>query len=276
MADELASTARSSIRRVTSTDDFQAILREVGERLSHLVGSYDEFEIDKKVGLGGSGKVHKAVSKRTGQMVALKEVNLHRIDADRFRRYILEIETMVQVLSPYIVSIVGFSLAPTYFIASEYYARGPLAQWAKSRKEAQVEPLTPTQMTIIALGVACGLEFFHSKGILHRDLKGAKILLDSDFRPHICDLGTARSGENDRRKATKLGTYSYMAPEVIESTSYDSMADMFSYGIVIYEMVERNRALKGVKTARDLRKMVVVRKEKPKISVKAFWLFFSA
>jgi serine/threonine protein kinase len=255
-----------SPRRVTSGEDLREVLRGVGESLPDLLCTWDEFEVINEIGRGGFGKVYTANFKRTGTIVALKEVFADRLHGDRFRRYILEIETMVHVISPYVISLVGFSVAPPYLIASEYISGGPLSQWTGSKND--IQPLSATEMTIVAIGMAYGLQLIHSKGILHRDLKGANVLLDADHYPHICDLGIARFGELERRKTVKLGTPTYAAPEVVAGGEYDSKADIFSYGIVVYEMIERKRAWKGIKNMFQYQEALFERKEKPKISEK--------
>jgi serine/threonine protein kinase len=260
------------VSQVSEGTDLTSVLDEIGTKLPELVCTVDDYILGEEIGRGGFGRVLRATGKRTGQVVALKEIFAHRLDGERLRRYILEIETMVHLKSPYIVSICGFSTRPPHCIVSTFIAGGALSKWTHPRRDdpKPPPPLNPTQNTIVALGVAYGLQLMHSKNILHRDLKCANILLDENGYPYICDLGIARFDEqHGAEKTMKLGTPSYMAPELMDpsgSRAYNSMVDIYSYGVVLYEVVERRRALKGIHNIQELYDRVYVGGERPTIS----------
>jgi serine/threonine protein kinase len=257
-----------AISRVSDSEDLTTLLDEIAMGLPDLVCTIHNFNLQEEIGKGGFGRVLRATDKRTGKVVAVKEVFASRIEGHRFRRYILEIETMVHLLSPYIVPICGFSTRPTYCIVSTFMTNGALSKWTHPRKDVPVQPLTPTQNIIIALGVAYGLQLMHSLHILHRDLKCANILLDEDLYPRICDLGIARFEDDGvgPGMTMNLGTPSYMAPELMGEGSYTAMVDIYSYGAALFEMAERRRVLKGIRNIQDLYRRVFLGNEKPKFS----------
>jgi serine/threonine protein kinase len=92
------------------------------------------------------------------------------------------------------------------------------------------------QKTVIVDEIAEGMVFLHSRNVIHRDLKSLNILLDENNEPNICDFGLTR--QVDQTMTGCLGTYHYMAPEVIESSRYDFKADVFSFGMLMWEIVK--------------------------------------
>lgn len=91
--------------------------------------------------------------------------------------------------------------------------------------------------------VSSAIAFLHSKNIMHRDIKSENIMVDSEFNVKMCDFGFARAVENDQasrqRTMTMLGTPYYSAPEILLGKPYDFKADVFSFGVLVLEIITR-------------------------------------
>jgi serine/threonine protein kinase len=94
-----------------------------------------------------------------------------------------------------------------------------------------------TGFAIILYGVASGMAFLHSKGAIHRDLKPENILLDECGWPKIGDFGSSRFVDVKLTQTTMVGDSLYMAPEMYDSNEYTTAVDVFSYGLIVYELV---------------------------------------
>jgi hypothetical protein len=108
------------------------------------------------------------------------------------------------------------------------------------------------------MGIAHGMIFLHSQGIIHRDLKSENILLDRHCFPKICDFGVARfeDPEDDGPMTAKIGTPNYMAPELIRGDAYSNKVDVYSYAMILYEMAEGTRPYAGLKMDELFRRVV--------------------
>jgi len=101
------------------------------------------------------------------------------------------------------------------------------------------EPISWIRKVKIALDVACGMAYLHARNIIFRDLKSENLLLDDTGKTKICDFGFARKAGNKRAHMTMCGTDEFMAPEIIMGNEYDGKADVFSYGMLVFEIITR-------------------------------------
>jgi serine/threonine protein kinase len=101
----------------------------------------------------------------------------------------------------------------------------------------QEGPLKLSQVLKVGLEVSRGMDYLHQRKIIHRDLKAANLLLDENKTVKIADFGVARIIECNGHMTAETGTYRWMAPEVIEHKPYDEKADVFSFGIVLWEVL---------------------------------------
>lgn len=124
--------------------------------------------------------------------------------------------------------------------------------------------LTATEKTFIAYGVAVGMQFLHEKGIIHRDLKTQNILLDERNCPVISDFGSSRNASGNAPKTSSIGTPNYMAPEFIQGEDYDLPVDVYSYGIILWEMLTEEVPFAG-KESHNIILMVVIQHLRPPI-----------
>jgi serine/threonine-protein kinase len=210
----------------------------VGERVAH-------YELLEELGHGGMGAVFRAKDLNTGQEVALKvlppELSLNPALLQRFRREVL---TLRQLHHPGIIRIldVGAEGRTNYF-AMEYAGGGNLERFLE-RAGGQ---LPVEQAVEIILQLCEALDYAHGKNIVHRDIKPSNILLTEGGHPKLTDFGIAKVVEATRMTVTGgiVGTVDYMAPEQAEGRVIGPKADVYSLGVLLYQMTTGRLPFKG-------------------------------
>ncbi|GJQ81505.1 hypothetical protein Trydic_g14658 [Trypoxylus dichotomus] len=190
------------------------------------------FDIICKLGEGSYGSVYKALHKESEQVVAIKQVPVHT----DLHKIIIEISCMQECDNPYIVKYYGSYFKNTdLWIVMEYCGGGSVSDVMKLRKKT----LTEDEIATILCDILKGLEYLHSRLRIHRDIKAANVLLNTEGHAKLADFGVAGqlSGTVAKRN-TLAGTPFWMAPEVIQEMGYDCAADIWSLGITALEMAE--------------------------------------
>jgi eukaryotic-like serine/threonine-protein kinase len=216
------------------------------------------YEILGLIGAGGMGEVYRAHDPRTGRDVAVK------ISAERFNeRFDREVRAVAALNHPNICTL--FDVGPNYLVME--YIEG----------EAPKGPMRLEEALRIARQIADALEAAHEKGITHRDLKPANIKIKADGTVKVLDFGLAKIDaapaspqENSptlSMAATQmgviLGTAAYMSPEQARGKSVDKRADIWAFGVVLYEMLTGKRLFQGEDLTETLASVV---KEQPDLS----------
>jgi serine/threonine-protein kinase len=195
----------------------------------------DEYEIVDKLGTGGMATVHKAVQKSLDRPVAIKELkkNFHD-DTTIVQRFEREAKLAASFQHENIVHIYDYGRFPEFCIVMEYVDGVALSQVMDV-----TGPLPADVGVMIALQVSNALEYAHGRGIIHRDIKPGNIMIKRNGEVKLMDFGIARTKgwEALTQPGTLVGTPSYMSPEQALGEPLDVRSDIFSFGIVLYEMV---------------------------------------
>ena len=206
------------------------------------------YEILAPLGAGGMGEVYRAKDPKLGREVAVKVLpEAFATDIDRLKRFEQEARTLSGLNHPNILTVFDLgSHEGTPYLVME------LLEGETLREKMGGKPLPARKATEIALQVAKGLSAAHAQGILHRDLKPENLFLTKDGRVKILDFGLAKvqSGIVGSESATRaflsepgtvVGTSGYMSPEQVQCEALDTRSDLFSLGVVLWEMVSGSR-----------------------------------
>ncbi|OHT03478.1 TKL family protein kinase [Tritrichomonas foetus] len=191
-----------------------------------------DFETHELIGKGVSARVFKGIMKSTCEKVAIKKLKYNQLTGQRFRSFQREVSVLASVQYPTILRFVGATDSAPFSIVTEWMSGGNL--YADLHKYN----LNDTQLTYAAFDIARGMSFLHMNQIIHRDLKTLNILLDKNGFSKICDFGFSRKANSKEIMTKNVGTPYWMAPELLgTSSSYDSKIDVYSYGIMLWEML---------------------------------------
>lgn len=197
----------------------------------------DHYHIESLVARGGMASLFRGTDSRTGRTVAIKvpnpEMECDVLFFDRFKR---EAEIGRRLTHPAVVKVLAEDEPSRVYMAMEWVEGVPLRNILDSEKKLPV-----SRASRIASGVCEALEYIHSHGVVHRDLKPDNILVDAEDRIKLIDFGIAcdmRSRRLTFGKLTKaMGTPDYVSPEQVKGKRGDARSDIYSLGIMLYEMV---------------------------------------
>jgi eukaryotic-like serine/threonine-protein kinase len=193
------------------------------------------YRIIRKLGAGGMANVYLAEDQELGRRVAIKILDdRHAADDSFIERFRREAKNAAGLSHPNIVSIYDRGEAEgTYYIAMEYLSGRSLKELILSRGPTPIRiAIDYTRQILAAIGYA------HRHGIVHRDIKPHNVVVDADGRLKVTDFGIARSGASQMTEVGSIiGTAQYLSPEQARGSPVDQRSDVYSVGIVLYEML---------------------------------------
>jgi eukaryotic-like serine/threonine-protein kinase len=212
---------------------------------SESLMKYGRYEVIKELGKGSMGVVYKALDPQIERLVALKVLRPDRVTSDAFvQRFLKEAKAIGRLSHPNIVTVYDAGQDHgTIYIAMEFLEGELLNQAVEKRRLGLRESIN------LGVQVAETLDYAHKKGIVHRDIKPTNIIVGAGGQVKITDFGIARIEDPSRPEQTQageiLGTPAYMSPEQVLSRPVDGRSDLFSLGIILYELSTGQRPFKG-------------------------------
>jgi eukaryotic-like serine/threonine-protein kinase len=193
------------------------------------------YRIQRKLGAGGMADVYLAEDQELGRRVAIKILNGRHANDDQFiERFRREAKNAAALNHPNIVSIYDRGEAEdTYYIAMEFLDGRTLKELVVSRGAAPINVAIEYARQILS-----ALRFAHRHGIVHRDIKPHNVLVDAEGRVKVTDFGIARAGTSQMTETGSIvGTAQYLSPEQARGGEVDPRSDLYSLGVVLYELL---------------------------------------
>lgn len=202
-----------------------------------------KYQIEDVLGEGAMGVVYRALDPVLNRHVAIKIMSEALAqDSDLRERFLREAQAAGSLQHPHVVTIYDFGEVDGHpFIAMEYVEGVDLEHLLRTNV-----PLSVEEKIDLIVGVLQGLAYAHKKGVIHRDIKPANVRVDSEGKARIMDFGIAHlASSNMTRTGMMLGTPNYMAPEQIVGNEVTARTDIFSVGVLMYELLTNAKPFQG-------------------------------
>jgi len=231
----------------------------------------DKYQIESVLGEGAMGLVYKALDPKIGRIVAIKTIHKHlledKIGEELRSRFSHEVRAVGKLTHPNIVAIYetdeyyeseNAAVSIPYFVM-EFVAGKELEFYLKENARFPLEKVLDIVRQMLS-----AFDYTHKLGIVHRDIKPANVFLTEDGEVKIADFGIARiENSNLTQAGSVLGTPNYMSPEQCSGQSMDNRSDLFSIGIVFYELLTGEKPFSGNSMHAVMHKIVSTEPEKP-------------
>ncbi|WOL10484.1 putative receptor-like protein kinase [Canna indica] len=223
-------------------------------KLKELQNATNNFSRMLKIGEGGFGSVYKGFvkppnGKGDNIIVAVKKLNTQGLQGHK--QWLAEVQFLGVVEHPNLVKLIGYCAVdaergPQRMLVYEFMPNKSLEDHLFNRAYPSLSWNTRLQ---IALGAAEGLAYLHEKmevQVIYRDFKASNVLLDEEYRPKLSDFGLAREGPSEGHThvtTAVMGTYGYAAPDYVETGHLTAKSDVWSFGVVLYEILTGRRSM---------------------------------
>lgn len=212
-----------------------------------LATATKNFRQECLLGEGGFGRVYKGTIKPSGKLVAIKQLDRNNLHDNK--EFLAEVLALSLLHHPNLVNLIGYCAdGDQRLLVFEYMPGGKLEDHILDVGPEKT-PLDWFTRIKIAFGIATGLEYLHETAnppIIYRDLKSANVLLDDDLNPKLSDFGVAKDGQDGDKthvSSRVIGTYGYSAPEYTRAGQLTLKSDIYSYGVVLLELITGRRAI---------------------------------
>ncbi|KAL2254915.1 UNVERIFIED_CONTAM: Serine/threonine-protein kinase STY46 [Sesamum indicum] len=190
------------------------------------------LKFESKIASGSYGDLYKGTYR--SQEVAIKILKTERLNTELQKEFAQEVYIMRKVRHKNVVQFIGAcTRPPNLCIVTEYMSGGSVYDYLHKQKGTFKLPA----LLKVGIDVSKGMNYLHQNNIIHRDLKAANLLMDENEVVKVADFGVARVKAQTGVMTAETGTYRWMAPEVIEHKPYDHKADVFSFGVVLWELL---------------------------------------
>ncbi|XP_072987538.1 probable serine/threonine-protein kinase PBL23 [Typha latifolia] len=220
-----------------------------------LAAATKNFSSDNLLGEGGFGRVYKGYLEDANEIVAVKQLDRNGCQGNR--EFLIEVLMLSLLHHPNLVKLLGYCVdGDQRILVYEYMPLGSLEEHLLDLS-AKTKPLDWSTRMKIAAGAAKGLEYLHeiaTPPVIYRDFKASNILLDEEFNPKLSDFGLAKLGpvgDKSHVSTRVMGTYGYCAPEYALTGKLTKMSDVYSYGVVLLELITGRRAIDTTKPTHE-------------------------
>ncbi|PAN18793.1 hypothetical protein PAHAL_3G226300 [Panicum hallii] len=222
---------------------------------SELVDATNNFSLENMLGEGGFGRVYRGYTRDTMEAIAVKQLDKDGLQGNR--EFLVEVLMLSLLHHPNLVTLLGYSTdCDQRILVYEFMPLGSLQDHLLDLTPNS-QPLSWNTRMKIAVDAARGIEYLHEVAnppVIYRDLKASNILLDGNFNAKLSDFGLAKlgpSGDKSHVSTRVMGTYGYCAPEYAMTGKLTKTSDIYSFGVVLLELITGRRAIDTTKPTRE-------------------------
>lgn len=209
-------------------------------RKTNFFKSISEFEKIRTLGNGAFATVIEAMHLITKKKYAIKQINLSKISSIDHENILKELEIHSRVNNSFLVRLVDFwKEGSIVYLVLELCSKGNLYHYMNHNRLSEIE------IKKFFMHTAFGIKYLHSQGVIMRDLKPENIVLDENMNAKLCDLGWASFMKDTAYCSIKAGTYAYMSPESLQGVLQNEKSDVWSLGILLYELYYNKEPFSG-------------------------------